>query len=97
MVTVLQAGSTVTIYAWGAQTESGTGALNPDEGGEPSIMTDTIEVGTVQVVTSQEWNRMTGANDGYGSYLRRPWGGRPGTAAGRASGSGVSPRAAVSL
>jgi len=64
---VLQAGSTVTIYAWGAQTESGTGALNPDEGGEPSIMTDTIEVGTVQVVTWQEWNRMTGANEGYGS------------------------------
>lgn len=63
----LQPGNTVTIYAWGAQTLSGVGALNPDEGGEPSTMTDTIEVGTVEVVTWQEWNRMTGANQGEGS------------------------------
>ncbi|AXH66226.1 hypothetical protein SEA_SATIS_65 [Streptomyces phage Satis] len=63
----LQPGNTVTVYAWGAQTLSGVGALNPDEGGEPSTMTDTIEVGTVEVVTWQEWNRMTGANQGEGS------------------------------
>lgn len=60
----LEPGNTVTIYAWGAQTESGQGALNPDEGGQPSTMTETIEVGVVEVVTWQEWNRMTGGNQG---------------------------------
>lgn len=60
----LQPGNNVTVYAWGAQTESGTGALNPDEGGEPSLMTDTIELGTVEVITWEEWNRLTGANEG---------------------------------
>lgn len=60
----LQPGNTVTVYAWGAQTESGTGALNPDEGGEPSTMTETITVGTVEVITWEEWNRLTGANEG---------------------------------
>jgi len=60
----LQPGCTVTAYAWGAQTESGTGALNPDEGGQPSLMTDTIELGMVEVITWQEWNRLTGANEG---------------------------------
>lgn len=60
----LQPGCLITAYAWGAQTESGTGALNPDEGGEPSVMTDTIELGTVEVITWQEWNRITGANEG---------------------------------
>jgi hypothetical protein len=58
----LEPGNTVTIYAWGAQTESGTGALNPDEGGEPSVMTDTIEVGQVEILTWPEWNRLTGEN-----------------------------------
>lgn len=62
--TALQPGCVITAYAWGAQTESGTGALNPDEGGEPSLMTDTIELGTVEVITWQEWNRITGANEG---------------------------------
>ncbi len=62
----LEPGNTVTVYAWGAQTESGTGALNPDEGGEPSTMTDTIEVGTVEVLTWEDWNRLTGANQGEG-------------------------------
>lgn len=56
--------NTVTVYAWGAQTESGTGALNPDEGGQPSVMTETIEVGTVDVLQWEEWNRITGANQG---------------------------------
>jgi hypothetical protein len=60
----LQPGNDVTVYAWGAQTESGTGALNPDEGGEPSITTATIEVGNAEVITWQEWNRLTGANQG---------------------------------
>lgn len=60
----LQPGSTITGYAWGAQTESGTGALNPDEGGEPSTMTDIIELGTIEVITWPEWNRITGANEG---------------------------------
>lgn len=60
----LEPGNTVTVYAWGAQTESGTGALNPDEGGEPSTLTDTIEVGTVEVLTWEDWNRLTGANQG---------------------------------
>lgn len=59
-------GNTVTVYAWGAQTESGTGALNPDEGGVPSVMTETIEVGTVEVLTWEDWNRLTGANQGEG-------------------------------
>ncbi|MCP9209711.1 hypothetical protein [Streptomyces cucumeris] len=58
----LSPGNTVTIYAWGAQTESGSGALNPDEGGEPSVMTDTIEVGTVEVLTWQQWNQLTGGS-----------------------------------
>jgi hypothetical protein len=60
----LQPGNNVTIYAWGAQTASGRGALNPDEGGEPSTLTETIEVGIAEVVTWQEWNRMTGGNQG---------------------------------
>lgn len=60
----LAPGNGVTIYAWGAQTESGDGALNPDEGDQPSIMTPTIEVGQVEVLTWQEWNRITGANQG---------------------------------
>lgn len=60
----LDPGCTITAYAWGAQTESGTGALNPDEGGEPSTMTETIELGTVTVLTWPEWNRLTGANEG---------------------------------
>lgn len=60
----LQQGNSVTVYAWGAQTESGVGALNPDEGGNPSSMTDTIELGTVEVIPWQEWNRLTGANQG---------------------------------
>lgn len=60
----LQAGTTITAYAWGAQTESGTGALNPDEGGEPSTITETIELGTVTVLPWLEWNRLTGANEG---------------------------------
>lgn len=60
----LEPGCTVTAYAWGAQTESGTGALNPDEGGEPSTMTETIELGTVTVLSWPEWNRLTGANEG---------------------------------
>lgn len=64
--TTLDPGNDVTVYAWGAQTASGTGALNPDEGGEPSVTTDTITVGTVQVITWQEWNRLTGANQGGG-------------------------------
>lgn len=63
----LPPGTTVTIYAWGAQTESGEGALNPDEGGQPSTMTETIEVGTAEVITWQEWNRRTGADQGVGS------------------------------
>lgn len=62
----LEPGNTVTIYAWGAQTPSGTGALNPDEGGEPSMMTDTIEVGTVEIVTWEEWYRIVD-RDGSGS------------------------------
>lgn len=62
--THLEPGNDVTVYAWGAQTESGTGALNPDEGGEPSVMTDTIEVGRIEVLTWPEWNRLTGANQG---------------------------------
>jgi hypothetical protein len=60
----LDPGNTVTAYAWGAQTHSGTGALNPDEGGEPSVMTDTIEVGQVQVLSWLEWKRLTGENQG---------------------------------
>jgi hypothetical protein len=60
----LTPGNTVTVYAWGAQTESGAGALNPDEGGEQSVMTETIQVGTVEVLTWEEWNRITGANQG---------------------------------
>lgn len=60
----LQPGSTLTAYAWGAQTESGVGALNPDEGGEPSTTTDTIDLGTIEVITWPEWNRITGANEG---------------------------------
>lgn len=60
----LPPGTTISVYAWGAQTASGTGALNPDEGGQPSTMTETIEVGTVEVVTWQEWNLMTGADQG---------------------------------
>jgi len=60
----LQPGCTITAYAWGAQTEYGTGALNPDEGGQPSTMTETIELGTVTVLTWPEWNRLTGANEG---------------------------------
>jgi hypothetical protein len=60
----LDPGNTVTVYAWGAQTESGTGALNPDEGGESSSMTATINVGTVEVLSWLEWNRLTGANEG---------------------------------
>lgn len=62
--THLEPGNGVTVYAWGAQTESGTGALNPDEGGEPSVMTTTIEVGRIEVLTWPEWNRLTGANQG---------------------------------
>jgi hypothetical protein len=60
----LDPGNTVTLYAWGAQTESGLGALNPDEGGEPSSMTATIDVGTVEVLEWADWNRLTGANQG---------------------------------
>lgn len=60
----LTPGNTVTVYAWGAQTETGTGALNPDEGGESSVMTETIELGTVEVLTWEDWNRLTGANQG---------------------------------
>lgn len=60
----LDPGNTVTAYAWGAQTRSGTGVLNPDEGGEPSTLTDTIEVGQVQVLTWPEWKRLTGENQG---------------------------------
>lgn len=56
----LEPGSTVTVYAWGAQTRSGEGALNPDGDGEPTVMTNTIEVGEVQVVTWQEWRRISG-------------------------------------
>lgn len=55
----LEPGNNVTVYTWGAQTQSGEGALNPDEGGEPSTTTDTIEVGTVEVLTWTEWNRLT--------------------------------------
>lgn len=62
----LEPGNTVTIYAWGAQTASGTGALNPDEGGEPSETTDTIEVGTVEILTWEEWYRLVD-RDGSGS------------------------------
>lgn len=60
----LQEGNNVTVYAWGAQTESGVGALNPDEGGVPSSMTETIELGTVEVLSWLDWNRLTGANQG---------------------------------
>lgn len=60
----LEPGCTITGYAWGAQTESGVGALNPDEGGESSTMTDTIELGTVTVLPWLDWNRLTGANEG---------------------------------
>lgn len=60
----LDPGNTVTVYAWGAQTRSGSGALNPDEGGEPSVMTGTIEVGQVQVLSWLEWKRLTGENQG---------------------------------
>lgn len=55
----LDPGNTVTIYAWGAQTESGVGALNPDEGGEPSLMTGTIDVGQIQVLSWWDWNLIT--------------------------------------
>lgn len=58
----LKVGNTVHIYAWGAQTESGTGALNPDEGDQPSILTDTIEVGVIEVMTWQEWRRLNDGN-----------------------------------
>lgn len=60
----LKPGNLVTVYAWGAQTESGEGALNPDTSGEPSTLTDIIEVGQAKVVSWQEWNRITGANQG---------------------------------
>jgi hypothetical protein len=60
----LDPGNNVSVYAWGAQTETGTGALNPDEGGNPSSLTETIEVGSVEIVSWQVWNRMTGANQG---------------------------------
>lgn len=60
----LEPGNTVTVYAWGAQTENGEGALNPDEGGNPSLLTATIEVGQIRVLTWEEWNRVTGANQG---------------------------------
>lgn len=60
----LQPGDSITVYAWGAQTESGTGVLNPDEGGEPTSFSETIEVGTVEVLDWTEWNRLTGANQG---------------------------------
>lgn len=63
----LPVNSTITIYAWSAQTESGQGALNPDEGDNPSILSDTVEVGTVTVISWQEWNRRTGADQGGGS------------------------------
>lgn len=62
----LAPGNTVTIYAWGAQTLSGSGALNPDEGGEQSFMTDTIEVGTIEILTWEEWYRIVN-RDGSGS------------------------------
>lgn len=60
----LDPGNTVTLYAWGAQTESGTGVLNPDDGGEHSSMTATIEVGQIEVLDWLDWNRLTGANQG---------------------------------
>jgi hypothetical protein len=60
----LQPGDSITIYAWGAQTESGKGVLNPDDGGEPTSLSATVEVGTVQVLDWTEWNRITGANQG---------------------------------
>lgn len=63
----LEPGTMVNVYAWGAQTASGSGALNPDEGGESSILTGTIEVGRIEVLSWQEWNRVTGANQGEGS------------------------------
>lgn len=58
----LDPGNTVTIYAWGAQTASGEGALNPDEGGEPSSRTTAIDVGQVEVLTWPEWYRLMGQN-----------------------------------
>lgn len=60
----LEAGNSLVIYAWGAQTASGNGALSPDEGDQPSTMTPTIEVGEIDVLTWQEWNRLTGGNIG---------------------------------
>lgn len=60
----LQPGDALTVYAWGAQTESGTGVLNPDDGGQPTSLSETVEVGSVQVLDWPEWNRLTGANQG---------------------------------
>ncbi len=60
----LDPGNTVTAYAWGAQTASGSGALNPDEGGQPSTLTAVIEVGSMEVLGWPEWNRLTGADQG---------------------------------
>lgn len=60
----LQPGDAITVYAWGAQTESGNGVLNPDDGGEPTSLSPTVEVGSVEVLDWTEWNRLTGANQG---------------------------------
>ena len=60
----LDPGNTVTVTAWGAQTEKGVGALNPDPGNNPTVLTGPLQVGTVEVLDWPEWNRLTGANQG---------------------------------
>lgn len=60
----LDPGNTVTVTAWGAQTEEGAGALNPDPGDNPTILGEAVQVGTAEVLDWPEWNRLTGANQG---------------------------------
>lgn len=60
----LAPGTTMTVYAWSAQTPSGEGALNTDGGGEPTTLSSAVEVGSVEVVTWQEWNQRTDADQG---------------------------------